>query len=386
MKKTFPAAPGDQVTLANWREAPHSTWAFQHVCELIPSANVAHDPGAIRVLETDLMDTSGLGVEIDGAGCDLDTLLEQTHTDGLVVLHRGRAVIERYRNDMEPSDPHILMSVSKSMLGLLAGVLHSKGILDTDAPLEDYVPEISSSALAGATVRHALDMRVGVEFDEAYTATSGPIIEYRKAQGWNPVPLGEQPGDLRSFFATLEISDGPHGGRFHYVSPVTDLLGWVIERATSQPYAAMMSEHLWKHIGAELAAYITVDRLGAPRAAGGMCVTTRDLARVGQALIDGRGVPTNWIDNIETGGDPNAWNTGDFVEYFPGLDMHYRAKWYVLRSLGPVLMCLGIHGQILLVDRARDIVLAKHASHPVALDTSGELMMIELFQQIRERL
>ena len=79
---------------------------------------------------------------------------------------------------------------------------------------------------------------------------------------------------------------GPHGGPFNYVSPNTDLLGWAIERAMGRRYADLMSELIWKPMGARRSAYITVDRLGAPRCAGGVCATVRDLARVGQLIVE----------------------------------------------------------------------------------------------------
>jgi CubicO group peptidase (beta-lactamase class C family) len=88
-------------------------------------------------------------------------------------------------------------------------------------------------------------MRVGVAFEEDYLAASGPMIAYRKTN-WNPLEPGEAPSDLRSFYRELVRSDGPHEGRFHYVSPNTDLLGWVMERAAGKRYADLLSELLWR--------------------------------------------------------------------------------------------------------------------------------------------
>ena len=119
----------------------------------------------------------------------------------------------------------------------------------------DVLPELKGTAYEDTTVRHLLDMRVGIKFDENYSATSGAIVEYRKSTGWNPLGPGETPSDLHSFYARLKDREGPHGGRFHYVSPNTDLLGWVIERAAGRPYAELMSELLWKPVGAERSAY-----------------------------------------------------------------------------------------------------------------------------------
>ena len=144
-------------------------------------------------------------------------------------------------------------------------ILVSERILDPDRQVTTVIPEVSETADKGATIRQLLDMRTGVAFDEDYTASSGPIVEYRKATNWHPLGPGDCPSDLRSFYQCLRAPDGKHGGRFHYVSPNSDLLGWVIERATGQRFADLMSRYIWKPMGAQHSAYITVDRLGAPR-------------------------------------------------------------------------------------------------------------------------
>jgi hypothetical protein len=96
--------------------------------------------------------------------------------------------------------------------------------------------------VSGAAVRQLLDMRVGLAFDEDYLATSGPIVQYRKAINWNPLEPGETATDLRAFLPTLTATSGPHGGAFNYVSPCTDLLGWIIERASGRRYADLFSD------------------------------------------------------------------------------------------------------------------------------------------------
>lgn len=356
-----------QATLSNWRAAPHNKWAFHHVRELIPTADIANDPRRIR--------------DFPAAPQELfeDSFLADTDTDGIVVLHRGKLVFERYFNGMTPETPHILMSVTKSMLGLLIGMLG----IDLERPVADVLPELGDTAYRGATIRQLLDMRAGVAFDEDYLATSGPIVEYRKATGWNPLGPGDTPSDLRSFYSLLQKQDGPHWGRFHYVSPNTDLLGLVIEGATGRRYAELMSEHLWKRIGAERSAYITVDRFGAPRTAGGMCVTARDLARVGQWMIEN---PSPWIDDIEKNGDRKAWDAGSFVPYYPGLPIKYRSKWYVLEGRSPLMFGMGIHGQNLFVDRASRLVIAKLSSQAAPLDAPRIALTMQTISQIRTSL
>lgn len=360
-----------QATLANWREAPYNRWAFHHVRELIASADIPNDRHRVRQLVAQPRELA------------LEQFLAETQTDGFVVLHRGALIAEHYANGMSAATPHILMSVSKSMLGLVFGSLG----IDAERQVTDFVPELANTAYKGATVRHLLDMRTGVAFAEDYLATSGPIVEYRKATGWNPLGPGDAPSDLHSFYPHLKQCDAPHGGRFHYISPNTDLLGWVIERATGRRYAELMSEHLWRPIGAEHHAYITVDRLGAPRTAGGICVTARDLARVGQWMIEH---PSSWVQDIETGGERAAWDAGSFVAYFPGMPMRYRSQWYILEAIrkseAPLIFGLGIHGQNLFVDRGNELVIAKLSSQALPLDAARIALTMRAVSQIRKRL
>jgi CubicO group peptidase (beta-lactamase class C family) len=392
MMNRFPPSADDQVTLANWRTRPFNKWAFHHVREVVPSADIANAPGQERVFEDSDQNLDGLTIPSGAGDLDLKTWLDQSFADGLIVLHKGKVVTRWFANGMNAGTPHILMSVSKSMLGLLAGVLVDRNDLDPDALVTDYVPEVKDTAYEGATVRNLLDMRAGVEFDEDYLLTEGPIIEYRKSTNWNPLGPGEEASDLRTFFSSLTRKDGAHEGRFHYVSPNTDLMAWVIERATARRYADLMSELLWQPMGASRSAYITVDRLGAPRAAGGMCVTTPDLARVGQLLVDdGRNgdrqvIPKRWIDDLQSGGDSEAWNTGDFIDHFPGKPISYRSKWYSLNTDAPMLFCLGIHGQYLFVDRANEIVIAKHSSCHLPTDDTEDPGMLDVAINIRDYL
>lgn len=378
--KGFPPEPADRATLANWRRAPWSHWAMHHVREIVPTAEIPNEPGDLWLLPHGTLDLSGL---------DLEAAMTAAEADAVAIVHEGRLVFERYRRGMTAADPHIVFSVSKSMLGLVAGTLIERGELSEADPVTRHVPELAGTGWEGATVGNLLDMRAGVRFDEDYLATSGPIVDYRFAANWNPVPAGVDPGDLRSFMPKLTERDGPHGGRFHYVSPCTDLLAWVFERATGLRYADLVAERLWRPLGAEKAAAITVDRIGGARAAGGMCVTARDLARVGMMVADGglregrRVIPASWIDEIERSGDPAAWESGDFAPHFPGRAMHYRAKWYVQRGPEPMLHGLGIHGQYVFADRARRLSVAWMSSRDTPTDDASTSRVLDTVNAIR---
>jgi CubicO group peptidase (beta-lactamase class C family) len=105
------------ITLANWREHPHSRWSFQHVRQLLATASIAHLPNS----EPDpLVEQTPAGIEVDpalhfaGGDRSLYSLLDQTYSDGMLVLHNGRGVGSWYADHFDPINPHILFSVSKS--------------------------------------------------------------------------------------------------------------------------------------------------------------------------------------------------------------------------------------------------------------------------------
>lgn len=367
-----------QVTLANWRTAPFNRWAFHHVRELIPSADIAHGT-RIRSLPGQSIDLKGVRIDPDsGEAMGLEAFLQETDTDGFAILQRGRLVFEHYAGGMSAETPHILMSVSKSMLGVLFQELG----MDAGQAADRVIAELAGTAYRGVTLRQLLDMRAGIVWDENYLASSGPIVEYRKSTGWNP---SDGASDLHSFYQSLKDA-GPHGGPVHYVSPNSDLLGWIIERASGRRYAELMSEHVWKPIGAERSAYITVDRLGAPRCAGGMCATLRDLARAGQWLIEQRSA---WLQELESAGDPKAWADGDLAQYFRGLPMRYRQQWYTLdaakgEKAAPLVFGWGIHGQFLFVDRVNQIVIAKLSSQALPIDVARNALTLRAVSQLRK--
>jgi hypothetical protein len=368
----FPPPPDKQVTLANWRTSPFNGWSYRNVRRLLPTANIAASGHSVP-LEYSLEDIGQTEFEgLNGEPTTLHRILRTTNTDALVVLRCGRIIDEWYANGMNATTPHIVFSVSKSICGALGGILTDRGLLDPDDLVIDYIPELEASVYGDCTVRHLLDMVVGIQFTEDYDDPDGDVIRYRYAMGWDPVPPGRQTMDVRRFLATMRPNGQPHGETFHYVSTNTDVLGWVYERACDQPLADIISEYLWMPLGAERDAYITVDSRDAMRAAGGICVTPRDLARFGE-MIRRRGVangqqvvPGWWIDDINETDTSAAWARGEFAELFPGAS--YRSKWYQIDRTAGVLCALGIHGQWIYIHPDAELVAIRMASEGIPLD------------------
>lgn len=375
------------ITLADWREYPASRYSFRHVSEFVPVAMIAGSgapeeasPGPAA------LETLVLG-DRDGGKVTALAHMRRSHADHVVVMRDGAVVAEWWDDAVDPALPHLVFSISKSITGLLAGVATGEGALDPDAPVTSYTPSMAGSTYRSARVRDLLDMTVDLDFDEEYLDDGGAFDRYRRAMLWNPERPGTTPETMEGFLATLGGNGSGHGRRFYYASPNTDLLGLVVERAVGMRYHQYLAEKLWKPLGARGAALVTLDSVGTARAAGGVCITTRDLARLGQLVLDGglgrdgaQIVPQGWIADMRDNGDRRAWVEGDFADMF--VDGRYRSCWYDVGDGRGTIAAVGIHGQWLWCDPASRIVIAKTSCHPIPSNDDEIALEILILSQI----
>jgi CubicO group peptidase (beta-lactamase class C family) len=369
-----PFGPGEQVTLANWQQPPFNRWAFQHVRELIPTARIPCGESPVWELPRAERDLGGIRFMTEHFGqLTVGELLDQTCTDGFLVIHGGQVVTEQYFNGLRPETPHLLMSVSKSVTGLLAGALASKGALDVTAPVETVVPELAGTSFAGAAVQQLLDMRTGTRFGEDYDDPDSEVALTDRVYGWRPDDGKPRPASALEFFATL-TNDGPHGGPFRYRSILVDVLAWVLEKAGQGRFHDLIAREIWQPMGAEFDADITVDSYGNPLADGGISATLRDTARLGLlALRRGRAagaqvIERSWFDDTIAGAPDGAaaFAAGDSAAGYPP-GAHYRNGWWVNEPARPAFTAAGINGQHVFVHFPSRTVVVKLSSWPTAL-------------------
>lgn len=376
----------DSVRHGNWREAPWNVWAFRHVHELIPTARIAATPGLAEEPKLDADALSAHELTHDGERRTVASILRQTSTDALTVMRGGRFVAEFHAPHFTLQSRHILFSASKSVAGLLAGMLVGDGLLDPETPVAHYVPELARSAFGDARVRHVLDMRTSLEFDEDYLNANGIYARYRRAGLLDPRRDGEPAETVIELLALLRKGAGEHGGPFHYCSPNSDVLGLVIERASGQRYADFASARLWQPLGLRHDGCVTVDIAGTARSGGGLCMTVRDLARIGElvrlgGVVDGRRlIAADWMNDTLTGGSAEAWRQGSFSDWLP--NGKYRNKWYQVGNASGACFAIGIHGQWLYVDPLRETVIAKFSSQPDPTNNEVKRLNLALFESI----
>lgn len=381
-----PPPSEQQVTLHNWRVPPFNRWSFHHVQELVPSATIEPNSANHTEFTSEQKDLSDITfIDHLGAKQSVAEFMPANQTDAFLVLHQGRVVYERYFNGMREQTPHIAMSVSKSLTAGLVGVFVDRGLLDPKAGVTRLLPELQGSAFEDCTLQHLLDMTAGVEFSEDYLAASGDIVEYREVSGWKPLSPASEVRDLRTWL-TLRKKSGVHGAAFHYVSPCTDLLGWVLERAGGKPFHELFSEMIWQPLGAKYPAYVTVDALGAPRTAGGICLSLRDLARFGQLYLnqgqhkDRPLISKTWVHDTTQNFDRDAWRAGELADFLP--TGGYRNKWWILGNDLGAFTGIGVYGQWIYVAPKTDTVIAVFSSQPLPVDDNISFDSLACFDAI----
>jgi CubicO group peptidase (beta-lactamase class C family) len=391
MIKTFKDRHGfarADVTLANWRTAPYSRWTFQNVRDLVPTAAIAPQAATAEVpLSSDAFLDAAMETGLAGTA-SARAFLDFAHTDAFVMMRKGEIVAEYYAPHADPDAPHLVFSISKSLTAVISGILEAEGLIDPDRPVSDYLPEAKGGVYGDCTYRDVLDMRVSLDFEEAYLDPDSAFARYRRSMLWNPPATAAEPETLAAFLVSLQKAERPHGGPFYYASPNADLLGVVIERVTGARFADLTSELLWKPMGASGNADITVDAIGTPRTAGGVSMTARDLARLGELLRndgvhDGRQVvPKAWIRDMQQNGDREAWQQGRNVDLPNG---RYRSQWYQSGEADGAFCAIGIHGQWLYVDPSTQTVIVKMSSQPEPLGDEENQDMFTFFRALCRR-
>ena len=372
------------ANLSNWRNAPYSSWTFQNVSEIVPTAIIAGnglpEPAPKSLGSFAEMTVTGA----DGTDISLSAFLAQSNTDSFVVMRDSAIIAEWHAPTCDPLKPHLIFSVSKSITGILAGILIGDGLINESDHISKFVPETLGAAYGDATLRNLLDMEVALDFDENYLDKTGGFDRYRRSTGWNPDDAAQSSTDLKTFLCTIKKSKAEHGVTHAYRSPNTDMVGIVLERAAGKRIPQLISELIWKPMGAHSDAHVTVDRIGTSRTAGGISVTPRDLARFGDMVrLDGNGVVgQDWIADLWTGGSREAWRNGDQADHFP--QGSYRSFWYET-GMGE-LAAIGIHGQWIWIDPKTKTVIVKLSSQILPTDAALDLAITDVLRFVSKTL
>lgn len=353
---------------------PTTRWAFSHMRELVPSTRIAasgQGTALPRALRDDIAKVRFVPLGQDEP-VTLEDALVSAFTDGILVVHRGQVVFERWFGVTGPETRHIAYSVTKSFVGTLAAMLVAEGRLDPRAPVSTHVPELAASGFGSASVAQVQAMTTSLAFSEEYADPASGIGAYSAALNLMPRPAGYAgAADLYAYLPTIRAT-GPHGEGFTYRTPNTDVLAWIVARVEGRPFAQVLSERLWQPLGMAGDADLLVDPLGTPFAGGGLNLRLDDLARFGEALrLGGLGViDPQAIALIRQGGDPALFPAANYPT-LPGWSYGHQ-WWHTPAGPEACFSARGIHGQTLWIDPAHELVIARFASHPIAANGAND--------------
>ena len=371
---------------------PKLRWTVCHFRQLMPTLAVSRGLGAPNDLPRRL-DASLEAVRFTPLGGQASMTWGQAfdvnYSDGVVVLHKGVIVYERYAGCLTQDGQHAAMSMTKSITGLLGEMLVAEGRLDENAKVGAIVPELAGSAFGDATVRQVLEMTTGLKYSEDYADPKSDVWAYGAAG--NPLPKPADYSGPRTYFEYLQTvrKQGEHGQAFGYKTINTDALGWIIARVTGKPISDLLVERIWSRMGAEQEGYYTVDSIGTPFAGGGFNAGLRDVARLGQLMLNGgtlggqRLVPEAAIKRIQTGGDKAAFAKAGYTN-LPGWS--YRGMWWVSHNEHGAYMARGVHGQALYVDPTAQVVIARFSSHPTASNGANDPTSLPAYHAVAQHL
>jgi CubicO group peptidase (beta-lactamase class C family) len=276
---------------ARWNSPDHRRWGFHHL----------HDNSRYSVkLRSDAV--LRLGNRFDQRIAELPDVQRLTGLNifsGMVVIRGQDVLYENYADDFGPDCPHSIMSISKTHMNLIIGLLVDDGVIDLSKKVADYLPDIGSG-YSTATIQQVLDMDVINDYSEDYSDPLASSYIHEVSMGWR-LPVGDEIDEPQTDFINKITSEDTTNrtGEFDYKSANTEVLGLVIEAASGRSIRSFLIE-IVEAAGIENAVHISTDREGTPSMNGGCSFTARDLARYGSLFVRrGMGVNGRKVGNAD---------------------------------------------------------------------------------------
>jgi CubicO group peptidase (beta-lactamase class C family) len=353
-KRQAPTIGQQREAVLFWPQAQREA-QFRRMYERFPSDRAAHGT-QVHALP------NGKPLALGGQGASglLASYMDQHHLAGVMVLQHGRVRLQRYALGFRPEQRWESFSVAKSVTSTLLGIALQRGdIHGMGDTLDTYIPELRDSAYAKVTVQQLLTMTSGVHWNEDYADAKSDV-----AQMYLHACVGGQAHILS--YLKKQPRQWPAGTHWNYNTAETDLLGILVQRATHRSLAAYLSETIWRPYGMAADAYWIKDECdGSDTGGSGLSASLGDYARLGQFMLDGGRIDGKpvvakaWLDGAlrrqESVDDPER---GYGYLWWTDKDGSYAA--------------IGIFGQMVYVDPARQLVIAQVGAWPHA--TSDELV------------
>ena len=329
---------------------------FSRIDELVssramaPSSNPRPWPGGndVALLET---------FEFDGAQSNTEQFLAETDTAALLVLHEGTMRHESYSLTGGPDVRWISMSVAKSFTSALVGIALQEGLIGSiEEPISSYVSVEPGSAYDGVTIRSVLQMSSGARWHEDYSDPESDIVRLGEASAGAG-------GGLDAFVATMSC-DVPPDTLCRYNSADTQALTALLRSATGQSLAAFMQSRLVEPLGFTNPGAWLVDPQGVELGFGGLALTARDYARIGELYRNGgrvdsqQVVAAEWVAASITASAPHLQSGRVLVgghTTFEG----YGYQWWLPPGDRGEFEAVGVYNQFVYVDPTSGVTIVK---------------------------
>lgn len=277
-----------------------------------------------------------------------DAYIKESKTRAFLVYKNGELVFEKYWKNHNEKTVSNSFSAAKTVVALLIGCAIEDGkIKSMDEPVGNYITEFKDGDKAKITIRHLLDMSSGLDWTE-----SGKDPLSNNAESYYGT-------DLYGLVTSQKVIKKP-GIDFIYQSGNSQLLGFIVQKATGKTVSDYCSEKIWSKVGMEADAYWSLDKEnGDEKAFCCLYATARDFARIA-TLIMHKGkwgenqVLPEWYMNEMFKVNSNMGTEEGVPNH--QYNMHL---WLYEGHKNPVQYCRGIKGQYLISIPKENVVIVR---------------------------
>ncbi|GAB5563255.1 MAG: serine hydrolase [Winogradskyella sp.] len=341
-----------------------SRYVYTHITEFFPNITI-RSSNKVRPLPIALnREVDSFQVQLNENKISLSHYVKQAPVDGMIVIHKGNIVFEAYPQ-MQPNQRHLLMSVSKPFTSVLINILENRGVVDVNASIETYIPELKHTAWHGIKIINILDMASGICWEKGAESFNDPyscFMQFDAAVGWSPSNEATIADPYKALQKMKRYK--AQGLSNDYSSINTFVLSWLIEKVTGKRYTTFLEEELWQPMGAEDDGLMLTPKRNIAATYGGISTTLRDLGRFGLLFTPSgpKGVISDsYVKKIQRGGRPELLKKAVLGPFFGAIDnekpIFSTYQWDYTMADGDFHKN-GFHGQGLYVSPKRDLVIA----------------------------
>lgn len=363
----------------------------RHFEYYLPTVTISKKGTKTKQLEENLSETLGKEVltgPFFNKETSLDEICDRKAINGVIVLHKGKVVYERYP-DMDPNDRHITASIAKSFVGTVIADLIDQGQLNEQDAITTYLPELKDAGFGSITIEHLLRMASGINCREhlpnmaAITNPETCFYQLLEQTGLFPEPKGGIKKDLLQLIQEFGVVEAP-GNTYDYSGVNSVLLSMIAERIADMPYHELVSSIIWSKIGAERDALITMASTGISGSYGPMMMTLRDMARYGLAFTedaDSKIASDRYLSEIGKGDHKLFLSEGGFGDLvwskqYEGQGAMFQSyHWDVVFEDGDFVKH-GVGGQALYISPNKRLVIAFNSSPKTSIEENHSLQYL----------